>query len=128
MPSLVAARQHFTVTATDYEPAALDGVRFNAKANGFEEQIETKLFDWRDSTKLTRRFDFMIASDVLYEPCHAAAIAAVIHDCLATDGEALLQTQVGYTQRDLKLHANGMACLPKENRPVGRMDETTGRK
>lgn len=125
LPSLVAARQHFTVTATDYEPAALDGVRFNAKANGFEEQIETRLFDWRDSTKLTRRFDFMIASDVLYEPCHAAAIAAVIHDCLATDGVALVADPG-------RVHAEGFETACKRyglfakrkpaRRPYGRND------
>ena len=125
LPSLVAARQRFNVTATDYEQPALDGVQFNAKANGFEKQIETQLFDWRDSTKMSQRFDLMVASDVLYEPCHAPAIAAVIHDCLAADGAAFVADPGRVHAEGFETHCKRYGLFAKREparRPYGRND------
>jgi ETFB lysine methyltransferase len=89
LPSLVAARQDYAVTATDYEEAALEGVRFNAAVNGLAGQVTTRILDWR-SPESAGPFDRIVAADVLYEQHHAAALAALIDSLLAARGVALV--------------------------------------
>jgi predicted nicotinamide N-methyase len=89
LPSLVAARAGFTVTATDYEEPALEGVRFNAERNGVG-PIATRVLDWRAIPDDCAGFDRVVAADVLYEAHHAAALAGVIARTLAADGTALV--------------------------------------
>ena len=89
LPALVAARAGFTVTATDYEEPALEGVRFNAAKLGLS-TIATLVLDWRQPPADLGRFDRVIAADVLYEPHHATALASVIAATLAPRGTALV--------------------------------------
>jgi len=89
LPALVAARAGFTVTATDYEEPALEGVRFNAAKLGLS-TIATRVLDWRQPPADLGRFDRVIAADVLYEPHHATALASVIAATLAPRGTALV--------------------------------------
>lgn len=87
LPSIVAARRGFAATASDYEEAALEGVRFNAARNGAA-GLATLLLDWRRLPDDPPRYDLVVAADVLYEKHHATALAAVIARTLATGGEA----------------------------------------
>lgn len=89
LPSLAAARAGFDVTATDYEAAALEGVRFNAARNGLP-AIATRELDWRSPPPDLGRFDRVVAADVLYESHHPAALAGVIAKTLTPDGLALV--------------------------------------
>jgi 2-polyprenyl-3-methyl-5-hydroxy-6-metoxy-1,4-benzoquinol methylase len=89
LPSLAAARAGFTVTATDYESAALEGVRYNATRNGLE-TVTTRELDWRKLPDDLGRFDRVVAADVLYESHHPAALADVIARALKPDGVALV--------------------------------------
>ena len=89
LPSLAAARAGFRVTATDYEPDALEGVRHNAAHNGLV-GIAARQLDWRSPPDDLGRFDRVVAADVLYESHHPAALAAVIARTLAPDGLALV--------------------------------------
>jgi 2-polyprenyl-3-methyl-5-hydroxy-6-metoxy-1,4-benzoquinol methylase len=89
LPSLAAARAGFTVTATDYESAALEGVRYNATRNGLE-TVTTRELDWRKLPDDLGRFDRVVAADVLYESHHPAALADVIARTLKPDGIALV--------------------------------------
>ena len=89
LPAIVAARSGFAVTATDYEEPALEGVRYNAAQNGLP-GIETRVLDWRNIPSDVGRFDLVVAADVLYEPHHSAALAAVIARTLAPAGLALV--------------------------------------
>jgi len=89
LPSLVAARAGFQVTATDYEADALEGVRFNAARNGLGE-IATRQLDWRSPPADLGLYDRVVAADVLYESHHPAALAAVITRSLTPDGMALV--------------------------------------
>jgi predicted nicotinamide N-methyase len=89
LPALVAARAGFAVTATDYEAAALEGVRFNADFNGVG-PILTREIDWRRPPADLPRHDVVVAADVLYEPHHATALAGVIAATLAPGGLALV--------------------------------------
>jgi predicted nicotinamide N-methyase len=88
LPALAAARAGFTVTATDYESAALEGVEYNAVRNGLA--VVTRELDWRRIPDDFGRFDRVVAADVLYEQHHAEALAAVIARTLTADGVALV--------------------------------------
>ena len=87
LPALVAARQGFAATASDYEEAALEGVRYNAARNGVA-GLATLLLDWRRPPADLGRYDVVVAADVLYEKHHATALAAAIARTLAPDGVA----------------------------------------
>ena len=70
LPAIVAARQGFLATASDYEEAALEGVRYNADKNGAE-ALALQLLDWRQLPSELGEFDLVVAADVLYEQHHA---------------------------------------------------------
>ncbi|MFO0422579.1 MAG: class I SAM-dependent methyltransferase [Planctomycetia bacterium] len=89
LPALVAARSGFAVTATDYEEPALEGVRYNAAKNGLE-GIDARVLVWRNVPPDIGLCDLGVAADVLYEPHHSAALAAVITRTLAPAGLALV--------------------------------------
>jgi len=89
LPALVAARRGFTVTATDYEEPALEGVRYNAARNGVC-GLQTRVVDWRSPPADLPPQDLVVAADVLYEKHHPAALAGVIAALLAADGVGLV--------------------------------------
>ena len=125
LPALVAARQGFTVTATDYEEPALEGVLFNAGRNGLDGRVATMILDWRNPGDGLGRFDRIVAADVLYEQHHAAALAGVIDRLLAPDGQALVADP-----GRLKAAAFAPAChglgLAVETKPARRPHAATG--
>jgi len=89
LPAIVAARHGFTATASDYEEAALEGVRYNADRNGAA-GLAVRLLDWRNLPADLGRFDRVVAADVLYEKHHAVALSAVIARTLAPGGLAMV--------------------------------------
>jgi predicted nicotinamide N-methyase len=89
LPAVVAARRGFAATASDYEEAALEGVRYNADRNGAEGLV-VRLVDWRQLPPDLGEFDLVAAADVLYEKHHAVALAGVITRTLAAAGVALV--------------------------------------
>ena len=89
LPSLVAARRGFTVTASDYEEAALEGVRYAAAHNGLP-ALATRVVDWRALPPDLPRHDLVIAADVLYERHHPAALAGALAALLADEGLGLV--------------------------------------
>jgi len=89
LPALAAARAGFAVTATDYEEAALAGVRFNAAKNALP-ALATRVLDWRQPPHDLGQFDHVVAADVLYETHHPQALAQVIAATLAPGGTGLV--------------------------------------
>jgi ETFB lysine methyltransferase len=89
LPAIVAARAGFTVTATDYEETALEGVRYNADRNAVT-GLRTRVLDWRNIPADLGTFDLVVAADVLYEAHHPAALAATIFRTLAPSGLGLV--------------------------------------
>ena len=87
LPAIVASRQGFSATASDYEEAALEGVRYNAARNGAT-GLATLVLDWRRLPADLPRHDLVVAADVLYEKHHATALAAAVAHSLAAGGEA----------------------------------------
>jgi len=89
LPAIVAARAGFTVTATDYEETALEGVRYNADRNAVT-GLRTRVLDWRNIPGDLGTFDLVVAADVLYEAHHPAALAATIFRTLSPSGLGLV--------------------------------------
>ncbi|GIX48249.1 MAG: type 12 methyltransferase [Candidatus Tectimicrobiota bacterium] len=85
--SLVAARQGARVLGIDYEPAAIAFARHNARRNACR-HARFRLMDWRYPA-LRRRYDCILAADVLYEARHFGALLALLWRALARGGLAL---------------------------------------
>lgn len=99
LPSLVAAKAGARVLATDLHPDVPGFLALNLAHNGLTEaDVAYRELDWRAST-LGAEFDWVLASDVLYEAAHppdvARALAAHVapggHILLADPGRAYLQ-------------------------------------
>lgn len=118
LPAVVAARRGFTATASDYEEAALEGVRYNADRNAAAGLV-VRLVDWRRPPADLGRFDLVVAADVLYEKHHAVALAGMLDSTLAADGEALV-ADPGRARAAQFEPAAAAAGLVVEKRPARR--------
>ena len=86
--SIAAARAGWCVTATDHEPTALRFAEYNAALN--EAGIEAyELLDWHHPPA-GRRFERVLAADVLYQLVDHRPILGCLDKLLAHDGEALV--------------------------------------
>lgn len=89
LSGIVAALSGGRVTFADVMPQAIELSRRNAKRAGVTGEFVR--FDLRAPAALAgRRFDRVLASDVLYERGKPAAILAALDAMLADDGRALL--------------------------------------
>jgi predicted nicotinamide N-methyase len=84
---VVAALQGARVLCTDYEADALAFARHNARRNACR-QMRFRLVDWRRPL-LRRRYDIILASDVIYEARNFGPLVAVLQRHLARGGCAL---------------------------------------
>ncbi len=84
---VVAARDGARVLCTDYEADALSFARYNARQNGCR-HIRFRLVDWRRPA-LKRRYDVILASDVIYEARNFGPLVALLQRFLARGGCAL---------------------------------------
>jgi predicted nicotinamide N-methyase len=87
LSGLVAARKGGRVTISDYQPEALKIASRNASRNGIE-GVAFVLGDWRD-WHLQERFDWIIGSDVLYNPRSNPCVARILTDNLDASGQLL---------------------------------------
>ncbi len=83
---VVAARDGARVLCTDYEAEALTFSRYNALLNGCR-HVRYRLVDWRYPA-LKRRYDTILASDVIYEARNFGPLAALLQRFLARGGRA----------------------------------------
>lgn len=87
LPGLVAALKGGSVTLTDYKPEALELAARNAARNGIA-GISLLLADWREFP-CGECYDWVIGSDVLYNPRLNPYLAEVLPRILAADGHML---------------------------------------
>lgn len=90
LPSIVAAGQGAQVLVTDWYEPTLAFVAVNARRAGVA--IESMLVDWRDppADLLGRRFDLVVAADVLYEARNVDPLVRLVQRLVATEGELLI--------------------------------------
>jgi predicted nicotinamide N-methyase len=84
---VAAALQGARVLCTDYEPDALAFARHNARCNAAR-GIRFRLVDWRQPV-LRRRYDYVLASDVIYEARNFGPLVALLQRFLARGGAAI---------------------------------------
>ena len=84
---VVAALQGARVLCTDYEADALAFARHNARHNHCE-QMRFRQVDWR-APALRRRYDVILASDVIYEARNFGPLVALLQRFLSRGGYAL---------------------------------------
>ncbi len=87
LPGLVAACKGARVTISDYQPEALKIASRNALRNGVE-GVAFELGDWRD-WPLREKFDWIIGSDVLYNPRSNPCVGRILLSNLAASGQLL---------------------------------------
>jgi predicted nicotinamide N-methyase len=90
LPSLVAAKAGARVLATDLHPDVPGFLALNLAHNGLTEtDVAYRELDWRAGA-LGSEFDWVLASDVLYEAAHPQAVARALAAHVAPDGHILL--------------------------------------
>ncbi len=87
IPSLVAALRGAEVVATDFHPEVPKFLERNCALNSVKLRYE--VLDWADCARLGK-FDWVLASDVLYEREHAPSLAGAIDELLDSGGQALV--------------------------------------
>jgi predicted nicotinamide N-methyase len=89
LPTVLALARGARVLATDHYEAALDFTAYNARTN-LELEPDTVHLDWREpDIGGLGPFHLVLAADVLYERKNAAALADLVPELLAPDGEAI---------------------------------------
>ncbi len=99
----------YDVTATDYYEDALRFARVNAWRNGAP-PLRTFLLDWRHLPDERRRYDVIVASDVLYERPYGQLVAQTIDAFIAPKGRALV-ADPGRVAREVFLQLAGQLDL-----------------
>ena len=87
--TIAARRAGLDVLSTDYYEDALEFTRANVFRNSAGD-ARTMLFDWRHPPDNLGRFDFIFASDVLYEREYAILLPQILDKALADRGSALV--------------------------------------
>lgn len=87
LPGFAAAARGAVVTQTDYSQASMAACRHNAQLNGV--QTSQLVADWRHFPDLGR-FDWCVASDVLYEPDFHASLIEVLQQVLRPQGRVVI--------------------------------------
>jgi predicted nicotinamide N-methyase len=88
--SVAAITAGFDVTATDYYDDALDFAHHNVEVN-CGASLRTGYLDWRDQTaQPLGQFDYVVASDVLYERDYGRLVAELAVRHLRTGGTMLM--------------------------------------
>lgn len=84
---VMAALQGARVLCTDYEAEALAFARHNARRNACQ-HMRFRLVDWRRPS-LRRRYEYILASDVIYEARNFGPLVALLQRFLARGGRAV---------------------------------------
>ncbi|MHB1127237.1 MAG: class I SAM-dependent methyltransferase [Bacillota bacterium] len=87
LPGMVAGLKGARVTLSDYQPLALEQAALNVKNNGIP-GVEFLLADWR-KFPLGPGYDWVLASDILYDPKFFSHLISIIQTRLVTGGHLL---------------------------------------
>jgi predicted nicotinamide N-methyase len=87
LPGLVAALKGGQVTLSDYKESALEIAARNAARNNIE-NVRCLLADWRDF-QVEEKFDWIIGSDVLYNPSLNPYVATILENNLQPGGQLI---------------------------------------
>jgi len=86
---IVAAKKGAKVLLTDYEDDALLFARYNAMVNSCK-NVEFRNVDWRHPNIGERKFQYILASDVIYERTNWKPVIDILKGHLLNSGEAII--------------------------------------
>jgi predicted nicotinamide N-methyase len=118
LSTLAATTAGFDVLSTDYYEDALDVTRANVFRN-LGLSARTRLVDWRHVPRDLGTFDFVFASDVLYEKEYALLLPIILCRVLTRGGNALIADpgRVAAPMFIEACEAHGLTIKKKETRP-----------
>jgi len=116
--AIAAKTAGFQVLSTDYYEDALEFTRANVFRN-LGKDARTMLFDWRHPPGNLGRYEFVFASDVLYELEYANLLPRILDQMLADGGSALIADpgRVAVPQFLNACGEIGLAATKDETRP-----------
>jgi predicted nicotinamide N-methyase len=118
LPSFLASRFGAKVTAADLHPDVPKFLKNNLAQNAGIE-ICFQPWDWRDSTRVPTQWDWILASDVLYEKEYPEALVKFLERHLAIGGRAVISDpQRPYAERFENLLSASSLQAYKVERPV----------
>ncbi len=92
LPAILAAKMGAQIQATDFHPDVAAWVKSNADLNNA--RIDYVKWDWTDRTTnpeiAIRSYDFVLASDVLYESRHPRELASALERLVSPTGSIYL--------------------------------------
>ncbi|MCL6638977.1 MAG: methyltransferase [Firmicutes bacterium] len=88
LPGVVCGLKGARVTFSDFNPLALEVAAKNAASNGLAD-YSLLLGDWRCFPR-SHSFDYVVGSDIFYDPKLNVHLARVIDSCLPAGGRVLL--------------------------------------
>ena len=98
MVSIVAASFGHRITMSEYNHAALQFARANAHINGCPGLPIVEL-DW-NRPQLPGRFDYIVASEVIYKKEDCRPLMKLLKTCLKPDGEVILAGEMRKSSMD----------------------------
>jgi predicted nicotinamide N-methyase len=119
--SLAATLAGFQVLATDYYEDALVFARHNVSVNtSGEKTLNTMLLNWREVPAEIGTFDYIVASDVLYEKEYGALLADLFSRLLREDGIALMADPGRIAAAEFLTHCEilGLRLIGHERAPI----------
>ncbi|MFN7766705.1 MAG: class I SAM-dependent methyltransferase [Planctomycetaceae bacterium] len=126
LPGLAALAIGLDVTISDYDPDALQLVRFNARRQGCETRLTTLLLDWRQPQNL--QYDLIVGCEVIYERRNHPLVLDVLDRMLAPGGEAWISDPGRHTAhlfledcraRGYAVRTEVLARLERQDSPPG---------
>ncbi|HEV7596150.1 MAG TPA: methyltransferase domain-containing protein [Gemmatimonadaceae bacterium] len=118
LSTLAATKAGYDVLSTDYYEDALDVTRANVFRN-LGKFARTRLVDWRHLPDDLGQFDFVFASDVLYEKEYAELLPVILDRVLLASGTVLI-ADPGRVAAPIFVEAclqHGLVIRQKETRP-----------
>ena len=120
LPSLVLKKRGADITATDHHPQVEEFLLFNAITNGIP-AVPFRLGSWNDVQ--LGAFDLIIGADILYEPDHAAQLAAFLERHAAPGAEIVIADpgRRQLSQFRKRMAARSTRCTETRFPPRGRL-------
>lgn len=87
LPGIVCGLKGAHTVLSDFNPTALEMAAFNARENGIE--VELLKEDWR-TFSCREQFDWILASDILYDPKLNPYLGKIFHNNLKPGGHILV--------------------------------------
>ena len=89
LSSIVLHRMGVDITASDYHPGTLGLLNNNVIGNGLD-PIKYQVGNWETENPLLGKFDYVIGSDVLYQPAHVLDVSQFINRHSSNNVEVMI--------------------------------------